>query len=71
MSRQNRKKKTRAQKMAGGSMMSDPKRNTYAEGGISSEDMQIGGRSQDPQENISNYLHMEEKIASLLNTKNA
>jgi hypothetical protein len=33
MARQNRKKKTRAQKMAGGSMLSDPKRNAYAQGG--------------------------------------
>jgi hypothetical protein len=32
MARQNRKK-TRAQKMAGGSMLSDPKRNAYAQGG--------------------------------------
>ena len=36
MARKNRKKKTRAQKMAGGSMMSPPEREEYQEGSLAS-----------------------------------
>ena len=61
-------KKKRTKKQAGGpSMMVPPERKAYAEGSTSdySDDMQIGVRSQDPEQNINNYLYMENKIASL------